>query len=93
VKDRRVLRVQKEGPNKGRLFVKCFGCQRFDWLDEEKPAKVVEDDPELDRLRANPPLCWADCGRVEVGRVRKPGRNQGRLFTRCPQCGAFCWRR
>ena len=37
------------------------------------------------------PLCWADCGPVEVGRVRKPGRNQGRLYSRCPQCGAFCW--
>jgi hypothetical protein len=92
VKGRRVLRVQKEGPNQGRLFVKCFGCQHFDWLDGVKPGSVARDDPELARLQSDPPLCWADCGRVEVGRVRKPGRNQGRLYTRCPACGAFCWR-
>lgn len=146
---RRVLRVQKAGPNHGRLFVRCFKCDRFDWLDE--PAEPERDeerealqasagpcptcgksrraqrvrkegpnqgrlflactdracdhfewagatgtepaaaDRELERLRRLGSCCMNCERRVTFGRVRKAGRNQGRLYSRCAHCGAFCW--
>jgi hypothetical protein len=38
----RCFKVKKDGPNKGRLFLRCNieGCRHFEWLDEEEEAEV-----------------------------------------------------
>src|SRR5947209_7370025 len=67
--------VRKEGPNQGRLFVKCRHCGHFDWLT----APTARDE-ELERVQANARPC-PKCGKGRLAqRVRKEGPNQGRLF-------------
>lgn len=102
-----VFRVQKPGPNCGRVFVKCSACGRFDWLDAPPrlasavasatttagttPQRQRSADPELAAARRQAGPC-AGCGAgVAVHRVRKEGPNQGRLFRKCDHCNAFAW--
>ncbi len=80
--------VQKEGPNEGRLFMKCRHCGRFDWLSAPR-----ERDEELERAQAGARPC-PKCGKVRrAQRVRKEGPNRGRLFLVCgdPACDSFEW--
>ncbi|MCI0459915.1 MAG: HAD-IIIA family hydrolase [Gemmataceae bacterium] len=94
---RRAFRVQKEGPNKGRLFIKCRECERFEWWPP--PTTVAEAeaagerDPELAALQGSAGPC-PRCGQPRKAlRVKKKGTNQGRLFLRCndPDCDSFEW--
>jgi uncharacterized protein (TIGR02996 family) len=80
--------VLKEGPNEGRLFMKCRHCGRFDWLS---PPTVR--DEELERAQAGARPC-PKCGKARrAQRVRKEGPNRGRLFLVCgdPACDSFEW--
>lgn len=80
--------VRKEGPNEGRLFVKCRHCGFFGWL-----TAAIRADAELDQLRTNAKPCHK-CGKPrQAGRVAKEGANRGRLFLSCsdPACGGFQW--
>jgi uncharacterized protein (TIGR02996 family) len=88
-----VFRVQKEGPNKGRLFARCRECQRFDWLSDAAPAAAEDEDAELAALRERAGPC-PRCGKVrQAQRVKKKGPNQGRLFLTCTDrhCDSFEW--
>jgi uncharacterized protein (TIGR02996 family) len=67
--------VRKEGPNQGRLFVKCRHCGHFDWLSAPATA-----DEELERAQAGARPC-PKCGKGRrAQRVKKEGPNQGRLL-------------
>jgi uncharacterized protein (TIGR02996 family) len=80
--------VQKEGPNRGRFFVKCRHCGHFAWLGA---AATV--DEELERVQAGAAPC-PKCGKGRrADRVRKEGPNKGRLFLTCadPACDSFAW--
>jgi uncharacterized protein (TIGR02996 family) len=80
--------VRKEGPNQGRLFVKCRHCGFFGWL-----TATATPDPELERVRATATPC-PKCGKGrQASRVAKEGANKGRLFLTCanPACGSFEW--
>jgi uncharacterized protein (TIGR02996 family) len=80
--------VQKEGPNQGRLFVKCRHCGSFEWLSAAQAA-----DPELERAQSAARPC-PKCGkRRHARRVSKDGANKGRLFLVCadPACDSFEW--
>jgi uncharacterized protein (TIGR02996 family) len=80
--------VQKEGPNRGRLFLKCRHCGHFDWLT----AAAVRDE-DLERAQASARPC-PTCGKARrAQRVRKEGPNKGRLFLVCadPACDSFEW--
>jgi uncharacterized protein (TIGR02996 family) len=79
--------VRKEGPNQGRLFLKCRHCGHFDWLTAPKR------DEELERVQANARPC-PKCGKPRrAQRVRKEGPNRDRLFLACadPACDSFEW--
>src|SRR5215469_10758901 len=80
--------VQKDGPNEGRLFMKCRHCGRFDWLT---PARAR--DEELERAHAGARPCPKCCKARRAQRVRKEGPNRGRLFLVCgdPACDSFEW--
>jgi uncharacterized protein (TIGR02996 family) len=80
--------VRKEGPNQGRLFLKCRHCGHFDWLTGAPAA-----DEELQRVGANARPC-PKCGKGRrAQRVRKEGPNKDRLFLVCadPACDSFEW--
>jgi uncharacterized protein (TIGR02996 family) len=80
--------VQKDGPNRGRFFVKCRHCGQFDWLT----AAVTPDWP-LEQLQERAGPC-PKCGKGRrAQRVSKDGPNHGRLFLRCadPACDSFEW--
>jgi uncharacterized protein (TIGR02996 family) len=80
--------VQKEGPNRGRLFLKCRHCGHFDWLT----APAVRDE-ELENAQAGARPC-PKCGKGRrAQRVRKEGPSKGRLFLVCadPACDSFEW--
>jgi len=80
--------TRKEGPNQGRLFVKCRHCGYFGWLT---PARTP--DADLERVRAAARPC-PKCGKGrQARRVSKDGPNKGRLFLACddPACDSFEW--
>jgi uncharacterized protein (TIGR02996 family) len=80
--------VRKEGPNQGRLFVKCRHCGSFNWLTA--PATP---DAGLEHVRATATPC-PKCGKERrAGRATKDGPNKGRLFLTCadPACDSFEW--
>jgi uncharacterized protein (TIGR02996 family) len=80
--------VQKEGLNRGRLFVKCRHCGHFGWL-----TAATTPDEERDRAEAGASPC-PKCGkRRSARRVSKDGANKGRLFLVCadPACDSFEW--
>jgi uncharacterized protein (TIGR02996 family) len=89
---RAVRRVRKDGPNQGRLFLKCPGCGRFDWFEPgTRPAR----DAGLEVAQAQATPC-PRCGKPRRAlRVRKEGPNQGRLFLGCSDraCDSFEWAR
>jgi hypothetical protein len=35
---KKIFWCKKPGPNKGRRFITCEGCRKFDWFDKEKAA-------------------------------------------------------
>jgi hypothetical protein len=83
-KPRQALRVRKEGPNRGRIFLCCSdrACNHFQWAS---PA------PGPDTSQEQGSLC-EKCGKpTELRQVRKPGPNQGKHFRKCDHCGAFRW--
>jgi ssDNA-binding Zn-finger/Zn-ribbon topoisomerase 1 len=85
---RSVHRVGKEGPNHGRLFIKCRHCNRFEWA-----SSTSGPDDELDDAQAQAALC-PNCGKPRRAlRVRKEGRNHGRIFLGCSDraCDSFEW--
>jgi uncharacterized protein (TIGR02996 family) len=80
--------VRKEGPNQGRLFLKCRHCGSFNWL-----TAPTAPDPGLEQVRAAATSC-PKCGKERrAGRVAKDGPNKGRLFLTCadPACNRFEW--
>jgi hypothetical protein len=86
---RNAFRVKKEGPNQGRLFLKCRSCGKFDWFG----APAVADDPERAAAEAEAGPC-PECGKPRRAlRVKKEGANQGRLFLACSDrsCDSFEW--
>jgi ssDNA-binding Zn-finger/Zn-ribbon topoisomerase 1 len=97
-KPRRALRVRKEGPNQGRLFLACSDreCDSFEWASAApKTAAPQRADPFaaiLRTLRGHYPSCpWCEEDGVVIARATKPGRNQGRFFFKCNACEAFNW--
>jgi uncharacterized protein (TIGR02996 family) len=90
---RQAFRTLKEGPNLGRIFLKCKGCGRFDWWPAGAAAPAASGDAERDALEARATPC-PKCGQPRRAlRVRKEGRNQGRLFLACSDraCDSFEW--
>ncbi len=92
-KSRRAFRVKKEGPNHGRMFLKCSDreCGNFEWASEASAAPGK--DTELTHLQENATPCPA-CGKERKAfRVKKNGPNKGRLFLRCSDhdCNSFEW--
>lgn len=98
---RLVLRVKKEGPNQGRIFLKCTNksCDNFEWYsasgESTSGGSQSEQDTELaelrDEIRDVPcPGCEETDGR-QAFRVKKAGKNQGRLFVKCRHCEHFQW--
>jgi hypothetical protein len=101
----RVQRVNKAGPNCGRIFQACENCDHFKWLGEPDPAHATPEpaeeapvDEALEALRAGAgagacPACPA-CGKARTAnRVKKEGPNKGRLFYCCSdrRCDHFEW--
>lgn len=78
----KVFVVHKEGPNKGRLFLRCNCPKSFTWLDEvedEEPVKPVKADAK------RVPSC-PRCGGQMILRHRKDGTGDFwgcRLFPAC----------
>src|ERR1043165_9690638 len=80
--------VHKEGPNQGRLFVKCRHCGSFQWL-----TAAATTDEALERAESSAGPC-PKCGKKRrAQRVRKDGPNRDRLFLTCADatCGSFAW--
>jgi len=78
----KIFKVKKDGPNKGRLFIKCECKGSFEWLDvdddgelEERPQPVQ---PEAPVAKINPPCPL--CGTTMVQRQSKSGP-----FYACPR--------
>lgn len=51
----KLITVKKEGPNKGRQFYACAKpqneqCDFFEWADNQKAAKKMDEDNRLDRV-------------------------------------------
>jgi hypothetical protein len=87
----RCFKVKKEGPNKGRLFLRCpvDGCKHFEWLDvaedgevttkQEKPAEPTNS--RHGEVQGDP---CPDCGGVvKLWESRKDGKNKGKWFYSC----------
>ena len=92
----RCFKVKKEGPNKGRLFLRCpvDGCKHFEWMNVEEDGEVTTTtttpvakkptEPAGSRHgQAQSDPC-PDCGGVvKVWESRKEGANKGRWFFTC----------
>jgi hypothetical protein len=97
-KPRLALRVKKEGPNRGRLFLRCTdrSCDSFEWATPrlESPAPLEADPLDLVQ-RGLRTLHWecCRCGAENpvLARATKLGPNQGRFFLRCNACQKFDW--
>lgn len=80
----RLLKVKKDGPNKGRWFLSCptNNCH-FEWLKQEQ-------DEEKDSL-VKCPFC--DKATTNKFQVKKEGKNKGRWFVKCSDetCKYFEW--
>jgi len=75
----KVFIVKKEGPNKGRLFIKCNCPNSFDWLEETDQ----EDEPKLVKANEKAPYC-PKCGGKMVKRNGKRGPFYGcSLYPAC----------
>lgn len=102
----RCYKVKKEGPNKGKLFLRCpvDGCKHFEWMNAEEDGEVttVAKKPEATGSRhgeVQKEPC-PDCkGVVKIWESRKEGANKGRWFFSCngkggngeKGCGFFQW--
>ena len=97
----KILRVNKVGPNCGRIFASCHGCDFFEWLTDPDPANAPPEptaekgsaDEVLEALRSKAGDCPV-CGKPRTAnRVRKEGPNTGRLFYSCSdrECSHFEW--
>lgn len=67
----KIFIVKKDGPNKGRLFIRCNCVNKFEWLDEtdQQPEPHVSD-------KATSPRC-PDCG----GSMKKRGSSRGDFWS------------
>jgi hypothetical protein len=102
-KPRKALRVRKEGPNQGRLFLGCSdrNCNSFEWAGAVPPRQssppVVNQPTDpietlMQALRAQYPRCInCDTENPVVARATRPGANQGRIFMKCNACNRFDW--
>lgn len=95
--------VQKEGPNKGRVFYTCAQpkesqCAFFFWADKvEASQNAIASSPDAPKAVADDgtsaPLCL--CGQsAKKLTVNKNGPTFGRVFWKCqqtPQCKYFMW--
>jgi hypothetical protein len=97
----RCFKVKKEGPNKGKLFLKCPNehCKHFEWVDAEEDGEVKAPTTTDNRHGMVMDEPCPDCkGVVKQWQSRKEGNNKGRYFFSChgtaPEnkgCGFFQW--
>jgi hypothetical protein len=96
-KPRRALRVKKEGPNQGRLFLACSdrACDSFEWASSPAGKAPAGRDDSLELIQRGLRGLYEECFRCGatpvLGRATKAGPNQGRFFLRCSECEKFDW--
>jgi hypothetical protein len=97
-KPRLALRVKKEGPNQGRLFLRCTDrkCDSFEWAASGSAKPAPAQTGPLDLVQRGLRALYSECYRCSaanpaLGRATKPGPNQGRFFLRCNECEKFDW--
>lgn len=82
----KLITVKKEGPNKGRQFYACAKpqneqCDFFEWADNQKAAKQMNEDNRLDRILLGVNTIYTKLQEIDERLKKAPGSPQDKEDT------------